>query len=108
MKKSIKSILQTVLFGVVIGLYGCEKLTTSELKPVASQTRGQNPTETAKPSAEAQAAWLHVLDKIERGELTDPNGQYVSKGSQVAAVSENGTRPQRPKFDASLAKYGLG
>lgn len=98
-------ILQMALFGVITGLYSCEKLTTSELKPVASQTRGQNPTESAKPSAEAQAAWSHVLDKIERGELTDPNGQYVSKGVQIESVSENGTRPQRPKFDASRANY---
>lgn len=104
MKTSTKSILQTVLFGGIIGLYGCEKLTTSELKPVASQTRGQNPTATSTPSAEAQSAWLRVLDKIERGELTDPNGQYVSKGSQVA-ISKSGTRLQRPKFDASSANY---
>ncbi len=43
-----------------------------------------------------QASWLRFIDRVERGEVVDPSGQYVAKGTKVA-VDAKGNRLVRPK-----------
>ena len=61
---------------------------------------------TAKPAekfSQAQTAWLRFVDKVERGELQDPSGQYVAKGTKAADAT--GSRITRPKFNAGTAAF---
>jgi hypothetical protein len=52
----------------------------------------------------AEAAWLRFVERVERGEITDPSGQYVAKGTP-GAVDAAGHRLSRPKFDAKTPAF---
>jgi hypothetical protein len=52
----------------------------------------------------AHAAWQCFVDQVERGEIKDPSGQYVAKGTP-GAVDAGGRRMKRPKFDAATPAF---
>lgn len=47
-----------------------------------------------------QASWLRFINRVTRGEVVDPSGQYVAKGTTLA-VDASDKRLARPKFDAA-------
>ncbi|MCI1187014.1 hypothetical protein MON38_06255 [Hymenobacter sp. DH14] len=55
----------------------------------------------------AQAAWQDFVDRVERGEITDPVGQYVAKTTKAPAASA-GHRLARPKVDVLLRDASKG
>ena len=107
MKQKITRFLAAALLGGISVLWGCEKVTQSELSPVAMPA----PQDVAAAAARAavdpsltsdQAAWLLFVDRVERGEIVDPLGQYVAKTTQHAeGIDATGLRSVQPKFDAA-------
>lgn len=81
-------------------------MTQNELSPKVSQANQAQaaPTSFARQSP-AQIAWLQFVEKVERGELVDPSGQYVAKGTQITGVSATGHRALRPKYDAATSAF---
>lgn len=82
--------------GLTTILLGCAK------EPLPAEPAACQQHSSAVRQAENEAwkskAWGEFLQKIERGELKDPAGQYVSKSTYL---NYQGTepRPTRPKFN---------
>jgi hypothetical protein len=58
----------------------------------------------AAPLTSAQGAWLRYVERVERGEIIDPSGQYVAKGT-MASVDASGHRIVRPKYDVATTAF---
>lgn len=86
--------------GGAIALCGCEKVAQADLNPKARPTTQTLEVPPAASQSPAQAAWLRFVDRVERGEVVDPSGQYVAKGTRVAADA-SGHRATGPKFNAA-------
>lgn len=72
----------------------------AELSPkaaVSSQVVVLTEDESLTPK---QKAWLRFVDRVERGELVDPLGQYVAKDTKYDQATDR-SRSIRPKFDAA-------
>lgn len=93
-----------VISGGVLGLYGCEKISEADISPQTSQPQPASQAKADKTLSKAHAAWLRFVEKVERKELKDLMGQYVSSDTWVED-KKDGARPTRPKFDAALANY---
>ncbi len=107
MKKRITRLLSIALMGGATTLLGCEKMPNAELSPKATQTTSVRamPTPTGRLTS-VQAAWLRFVDRVERGEIIDPSGQYVAKGSNTSNIgAEGNTRVTRSKFDAATPEF---
>ena len=96
------------IIGGAFALWGCEKVAPTEVGPSAART--EQPLKTAEPSEAAsptQAAWLRFVERVERGEIVDPVGQYVAKGTRVE-VNAGSQRVARPKMDVTLRDASKG
>ncbi|MFD2787853.1 hypothetical protein [Hymenobacter rubripertinctus] len=108
MKQKNTRVLSTLLLGGVIALWGCEKALQPEPKPSAVQVKQLLAnTESAKSTSKAQAEWLRFVERVERGEIVDPVGQYVAKGTPTLLDAE-GHPIARPKCDVSLRDPNKG
>ena len=106
MKQKITRFLAAALLGGMPVLWGCEKVPQSELSPAATPAAQDMAARAATdPNLTAdQAAWLLFVERVERGEIVDPLGQYVAKATQHApGLDATGIRGARPKLDAANA-----
>lgn len=102
MRKQVRILTTSMLAVLSAGMYGCSQQEKANALP--------QPVATATLSSDARAvaahtAWQTFVDQVERGEQTDPSGQYVAKGTQAAADAA-GHRVARPKFDAATPAFG--
>lgn len=106
MKKGITRVLLIALLGGAVALWGCEKMAPAELSPVAVRTtQDMAAPNTNAAATPAQDAWLRFVDRVERGEVVDPAGQYVAKGTRTKAVEAMSKRVSRPKYDAATRAF---
>lgn len=94
-------------WGGAVALWGCEKVAPAELSPKAVQA---NQTLAAPNAVQAltpvQAAWLRFVDRVERGEVVDPSGQYVAKATKLP-MDAAGHRLTWPKHDAITPQFSI-
>jgi len=100
MKRRVTRVLSFALLGCTIAFCGCEKVAPAELSPKAAAASLMVVPTAGASLTPKQAAWLRFVDRVEKGELVDPLGQYLAKKTQTAANAD-GTRNLRPKFDAA-------
>lgn len=94
MKQKITRSLAVAMVGA-LALWGCEKMAPAELSPtVAPAASALTAAGSAPVLSPFQIAWHRFVERVERGEITDPAGQYVAKTTQV------GQRMTRPKYNA--------
>ncbi|HEX8349398.1 MAG TPA: hypothetical protein VF598_05520, partial [Hymenobacter sp.] len=99
MRKQVLRGISTMLAVCCYGLYGCSKEEEAVVAPQAVQQQEINQADPAL-AAKAKVAWLSFVRKVERGEIVDPLGQYVSSKTKIS----NGTRVTRPKYNALLSR----
>ena len=88
-------------WGGAVAFWGCEKVTQSELSPKVAATQQLSAASAASKNVVIkQASWLRFINRVTRGEVVDPSGQYVAKGTTLA-VDASDKRLARPKFDAA-------
>jgi hypothetical protein len=105
MKKRFTHVLPALLLSGVFTFWGCEKVAQTDLSPKPGQSNQEQVASppTVSPSS-YPAAWQRFVDRVERGELVDPSGQYVAKGTK-SKVDAAGHRISRPKFDAATSAF---
>ena len=59
---------------------------------------------SSEKNSPTRAAWLQFVEKVERGELVDPSGQYLAKTAK-APLDAAGNRLSRPKYDAATPAF---
>lgn len=108
MKRGITRTISLTLLASAFAFLGCEKVAPTELEPrVTPSSQYSSLSGSTGKETPGQAAWRQFVERVERGEIQDPAGQYVAK-STIAAAATTGNPVGRPKYDVWLRDASRG